>query len=473
MFIRDEKEEEIVTKRKLFDKTIDCKASRLLCAHSDVLISLEVKFQKSRSSLIDIAVGDIETPVSTFTVKRFSSSSRFFRNLFSFLPQVGKQNFHNNRAIPMWIRYKFPMLLQFQQQFAFSKMKFLVVFLVINILGQYSVLSQFRVPGFNVQIPTPAPITVPTVPAFDSQDFQVPSSAAIHVPTIPAQNLPSFDQLSGGLQQNNPLRSFEQIFNPLSNILPNNPINALIQEFANMFNVSSLMTLPLSGSRQFNSNAGYDSVPEPIRHSLENALALFDKVVNSSIVKGHKRIQNSFEHLNKTANSAIELAENLVTTGLQDINSTISKYNETVQNCVYDKSSHFEAIIPDAGDEVRDCVHEKISEVKNIIANGDSNIVEVIDGAKNMTAIIQQCSSEEAQENYHFGVIGCYISALFNVHRDTILLPVQIARRFGEMDISIASARGDVFACTSRVSEAIAAQSMNVTETIADCLIKR
>lgn len=360
-------------------------------------------------------------------------------------------------------------------------MKFLVLILLINLKGHHFVLSQFPLPGFKppafqiptpaltdgLQIPTPSPVEATTVP---NEIPRLRTPLSIEVPTF---TTPSFltgvsDQLKNNIQHINPPRSFEQIFNPTSSIF-----NQIVQELTKFINSSFLQNLISSGSRQLNAEIDYDAVPQLIRQSLENAFAQFDKSVNSSFAKGFMRVQNSFGRFDESANSVLELAENLVTTGLQDINSTITKYNETVQTCVYDKSSHYEAIIPDAGDEAKDCVHQKVSEVKHIIENGQSNIVEALDGAQNLASTIQQCSSEEAQENYHFGAIGCYISALFNVHMETISLPVQMTKRFAEIDTSITSAQDDVITCTSTETETIAEQSLNVTETIADCVIKK
>jgi hypothetical protein len=53
------------------------------------------------------------------------------------------------------------------------------------------------------------------------------------------------------------------------------------------------------------------------------------------------------------------------------------------------------------------------------------------------------------------------------------VLPFQMARRFGEMDRSISSIRSDAVKCAAIVAEAITEQSLNVTQTIANCLIER
>ena len=353
-------------------------------------------------------------------------------------------------------------------------MKYLVLILVNILLNQHFVLSQFQLPTFK---PTPATSNIPASPGFgnsqddtSSQGLQIPAPYPYQATTSPSPLLP----LNGfSPAADNQQKSFKEIFNPaLPNIFPSNLLSTLIQEFIKIFKGTSSLNFS-SGFRQLSTNIGYESVPEPIRESLEKAFKQYKKSVNASFVQGLEKIRNSFGRFNETVKSSIELSDNLVTTGLQDINRTISKYNESVQSCVYAQASYYEAIIPNAGDKAKDCIHQKVSEVKNVIENGESNIVEAVDGAQNLTTTIRQCSSDEAQENFHFGVIGCYVSALFNVHKETILLPLQLTQRFGEIDKSITSAYGDIIACTSAVSKTIAEQSLNVTETIADCLIRK
>lgn len=354
-------------------------------------------------------------------------------------------------------------------------MKFLVLIFLLTFKEQQQVLSQFQLPGFSNQgyqftTPGSAPFQIPF--NIGPPGFQIPTPASI--PSGPVQSFLSQlqDQVNGA-RENNYLQFFQELFNPTSpSFFPANPVTSLIQKFQEiLFNSSSLSNPFLSDFRTINTSIDYNSIPEPIRKSLESAFAQFHKSVNRSFNQGLERIQNSFEKLNKTANSAIEFVENSVATGLQDINNTISRYNETVQNCFYDKASYYEAIIPNAGDEAKDCVRKKISEVENIIGAGQANIVEAIEGAQNLTTTIQSCSSEEAQEYNYFGAIGCYILSLLNVHSETVFLPLQITRRFTEIDMSITSSRADVIACTSTVSETIAQQSLNVTGIIADCLI--
>lgn len=319
-------------------------------------------------------------------------------------------------------------------------MKLFVLILLTFLIERHLVLSQFTFPGIS------------------NQGFQLPTLS-----TLPL-NLNGFEQL-------NNQKSLDQLlYEAPPSILPANLVVKLIQEFIKNDSSQSLLA---SGLRQLSSNLDYSSLPKPIQQGLENAFKQFSKSVDASFDEGLARIRNSFGRFNETANSAIELAENLVTTGIQDINSNISKYNETIQSCVYDKASGYEEIIPSAGDEAQDCIHDKVSEIKEIMENGRTDIAAAVDGAQNLTTTIKQCSSSEAQENYHFGVIGCYISALINVSRETIMLPLQMTKRFGEIDMSIASARGDVIACTSTITETIAEQSMNVTAAIADCLITK
>lgn len=277
------------------------------------------------------------------------------------------------------------------------------------------------------------------------------------VPTIPSQPTPQ--------------GTFEQLFN---NPSESAPIATLIQQITPYFNISSLQNFlsPLTGLRQLTANFDYDSIPQAIRVSLQSALDQFNKSVNASFAQGLESIENSLASLNETISSIITNAENVTITSVQDIENRISQFNETVQRCFRDKVSQYSQIIPAARDDVVDCVNRKRNETFAVIEEGRQNIADAINGGENLSSTILACNSLPGQSDiFNFGTIGCYISAIFSIRRETILLPVVMARRFGEIDRVVSSTRGDVIECGTIIAATVAEQALNATQTIANCLL--
>lgn len=279
------------------------------------------------------------------------------------------------------------------------------------------------------------------------------------LPTIPSQPTPQ--------------GTIEQIFNNPS-AFATAPIATLFQQITPYFNISSLENFlsPLAGLRQLNANVDYDSIPQAIRESLQSAVDQFNKSVNASFAQGLASIENSLATLNETISSIITNAQNVTITSVQDIENRISKFNETVQRCFRDNVSQYSQIIPAARDNVVDCVNRKRNETLAVIDEGRQNIADAIDGGQNLSSTILACNSLPDQGDiFNFGVVGCYISAIFSIRRETILLPFEMARRFGEIVRVVSSTRGDVIECGTIIAETVADQTLNATQTISNCLI--
>lgn len=307
-------------------------------------------------------------------------------------------------------------------------MKFIVL-IFISFVGRHSVLSQFQLPTFDFQSSVNAA-------ASGAEDF--------------VQNSPPQPTVADA----------PSLFTNSSN-----PIATFAQDFANISSHQNLIFPP--GARQLNSTADYDSVPQSLRKALQSAFEQFAKAVNASLVQGLSRIQNSSQRLNETALSTIAAVENIATTGIEDIERRIQQYNETVRDCIRDNATQYQAIISAARDEAVACVSNKSSSAIEIIEKGRNDIVGAISGAQNLSATIENCSSQ----NYNFGVFSCFLSAIFNIQSQTVLLPIQMVKRVAEMEQFAVATAVDVGKCESFMSATFAEQSLNVTRTIAQCLV--
>lgn len=330
------------------------------------------------------------------------------------------------------------------------------------IVGRHFVSSQFNFSQFT---------NLPTPPPGFSQNFPSAESLSSSL----NEQVEKFNQNFASSANQSPQRVFESIFNAAQpSFIPTNPIAAVVQNFANLFNISSLQNvLSPSGARQLGADVDYDSVPASIRQILRNAIERFDSALNATLVNGLARLENSFQSLNQTALSTIAFVANLTTSTIQDIGANITQYNQTVQSCINTSASDYREILPAARDEAINCIHQKTNEGRVIIEEGRSDITDAIYGAQNLTETIRECSSETNRERYIFGAFGCYLSAVVNIHSETIALPFQMTRRFSEMADSVTSIGPDAIKCAAIVTQAITEQSLNVTQTIANCLIER
>lgn len=336
------------------------------------------------------------------------------------------------------------------------KMKFLfLVFVLFS--GRHTVSTQLQLPGINTQA------------------FQVPK---------PFENVASNmeNQVQGfvkKLGQNQPVqqietpRVFEQWFTPSVTIIPANPFNSLTQELPNIFNASFLQNLFIPSDYRQNSNLNDISDPQVKQTSDQNSVDAWSNAANESLTQGLERIKLLRDRLNETTISIIAASENAATTGIAEIETHLAQYNETVQNCARSNASQYQEIIPAARDEAIECIRRKRNEGFSIIAEGRQNINDAVNGAQNLSATIQQCSLPDVRDRYVLGVIGCYASAIINIRSETILLPILITRRFGEIDDEVVTIQSDVIKCGAGVTETISAQGLNVTQTIANCVIEK
>jgi hypothetical protein len=319
------------------------------------------------------------------------------------------------------------------------------VLILIGLIGSSVVEAQFQLPSLSIP---------------SSDQFQPPPSID-----------DAFNEQVGRVSEKlPPQRTFEQLFNySLPQTLPTHPVALFINDIVQLFNISNYRNLfPLTGVRQFDFDVDYNSIPNALQRTFQNAFDRFNNAVNSTITQGLTRIELSLERLNDTAFTVINMTKVLADEGIRDIQSNINKYNETIRECVGSNISEYEKVIPAARDTAIDCVNNKVNDGVAIYNRTRNDINDAIDGARNLSTSINDCSSQ----GFNIAVVGCYTSSLLNIRRETILLPINMARRFSETDEYISSLRSEVVNCSSLVAEAVAEQSLNATRTIANCLLE-
>lgn len=252
--------------------------------------------------------------------------------------------------------------------------------------------------------------------------------------------------------QQSPGQILEQFFNP-TQVKPN-PISAFNQPFDSLSNV-----------RTFNQLA----VPAFKKNSLQNAIEHLYERVNAISSQSHERIENSSTLLDETALSITNMARKVTATSVSYIANRINQYNETIRHCIRDHGSKYGEIIPAARDEAVECVRDKKNEGFAIIDEARVNIVDVINGAQNFSSSIQQCSSLDQQTQIN---LGCYTYAVLNIRSATVLLPLEMAKRYSEIDRAVSTTRAGIIECATIITETASVQSVNATKTIADCLRK-
>lgn len=303
-------------------------------------------------------------------------------------------------------------------------MKFLVILFAIG----HAVWAQFQLPNPGFKLP-----------------FQ-PTQA----PSVP------FDSFVNQGQQTLP-RMLAQYFNPVGS----------------GFNLSSLpVALNPSALNQIKSIFGNYSEAALIRKSVENAIKQLNETANKTSVQGLQRIENAFENINVAASSIANKARNVTTSSIRDIETRISQYNQTVQSCIRGNTKYGE-IISAARDEAVECVRNKKNEGFLIVNQTRINIVEVVLGVQNVSSSVQKCSSLDHQNQFNLGVVGCFVSAILNIRSSTILLPLEMTKRYSEMDTAVSTIRADIIKCAMIITETAAEQSLNATKTIASCLMKK
>lgn len=229
-----------------------------------------------------------------------------------------------------------------------------------------------------------------------------------------------------------------------------NTIHTVIQAIAN---ASAEHTQP-----SLKTNSGGDAtfsqlLDDTFRSCFEN----ISRTANKTIMEGLKR-------LNETALSVFLLSQDLVTTSVQDIKNSISHYNETVRSCVYDHSSTFQEMISAAHAQALDCIQKKVEAAIQIWYETRRDNVLAATSFQKFIESINHCGSLK-------NPINCYIEALFNVNKETLLLFFQLARRVSVIEEYVGSVRTELINCTASITDSIATQSLNVSQTIASCLL--
>lgn len=295
------------------------------------------------------------------------------------------------------------------------------------------------------------------LPGFGAPGLQSPSNVANSL----------VEKVQGSFNRTPPTKILSQ------DLFPANPLDDFIQSLASFFNISltpELFTPP--GFRQARS-ADVDSIPEIVRKAVRSAFDHFNSIMNATLARGLEGLRNSVRGLNETAFSVIVTSENAVNASLTEIGRQIAHYNQSIQDCVHTRASNYRTIIPAARDEAIDCVNRKRDEVEGIIVRGRQNILDAISGAQSLNSTIQSCSSADVQERFVVGVVGCYLSAIVNIRKETILLPIALTQRFGEVTEAVTKLHSDFLTCGAVVTEVIAGQGLNVTQTIANCFITK
>ena len=220
---------------------------------------------------------------------------------------------------------------------------------------------------------------------------------------------------------------------------------------------------PVSAFRQANLSSN-SSFPQSFIEVLQNSFETFQNTVNETLSKGVESVQNSIERLNSTAQLTFNRIQNLTAQSIANLDEKINMYNGTIRKCIEDNVSGYNQIISTAANQTIHCVSYKVQKGVEIIEQGRNDIANAVEGATNLSSALQKCST-----NYTF---GCYISTIVNIRNDTVLLPLQLSKRFADIEAYIGKTTADVVDCGIIIVQIIAAQSINVTQTITQCVFK-
>lgn len=278
-----------------------------------------------------------------------------------------------------------------------------------------------------------------------------------------------------------------QIFNPLQGLFPgasipnpfsSNPIGQFIDNLFQQNNNTSgiqnfLANINELGARSNGNSAeslNVSSVPESLRQMVQQAFQQYSNAVNLTIIQGLGTLQESYQNLNQSTTNFIQSIGNISTSGIKSIQDNISQFNATSQSCINANAPGYQDIIPAARDQAQNCVNSKTNEGSAIYETGRTNIQTAIAGGQNFTSSINACQS--ISTNNPFQTFGCYAKAILNIQSDTILLPIQLAKRFGEADELINTLRAAGIKCVSSIGETVTEQSLNVTRAIGLCVVQ-
>lgn len=287
--------------------------------------------------------------------------------------------------------------------------------------------------------------------------------------TVPSFQFPEQAQFlfSGKLNNLTAFKDDQKSFNELASN-QSNPLGYIMNEVSNFTNVSNYQEwfFP-SDYRQlsdyyFNANL---SLPYFVQDSLRSAAEQYASALNTSLAQGFAQTQKSFTQLSELAITAIQMSNNVVAMALVDFQSRMSRYRDNVHYCVDDKAGGYREVLPTARDVAVDCVFRKYRQGLSIILGTRNDTLEAIEGGRQLGDKINGCVTKSSSN------VPCILAAIANINQKTILLPVQMTKRFGEASEYVATIKSDILNCGAKVIDAVAEQSLNVTQAIAVCLV--
>ena len=276
-----------------------------------------------------------------------------------------------------------------------------------------------------------------------------------------------------------------QVFNPLQSLfsggtIPNpfssNPIGQFIDNIFQQNNTSGIQNFLASlngiGARNNGNSSSLNesSIPESLRQTIQQAFQQYSNAVNLTIIQGLGTLQESYQNLNKSTTHFLQSIANITSSGIKSIQDNISQFNETAQSCIRVNAPGYQDIIPAARDQAQECVYSKTNEGREIYEKSRTNIQDAIAGGQNFTSSINACQSNSTTNVLQS--FGCYAKAILNIQSDTILLPIQLAKRFSEADELVNTLRAAGIKCVSNIGETVTEQALNVTRAIGLCVVQ-
>lgn len=290
-------------------------------------------------------------------------------------------------------------------------------------------------------------------------DFQLPQ--------LPSQQEITFNSNNNG---NYLTEDGQKTFNELAFNSTNisGPLAEIFKEVEKFLNISNYQQWFLPSDYRQLSNYSNISLPYlEMRSSLQSAIEQYSSTLNSSLSQGFEQTQKAFTELSEFAITAIQMSNNVAATTLVEMEAQVNRYSETIANCIEEKSGGYREILPKARDVTVDCVYTKYQQGLSIIFGTRNDTIEAINGGRQLGENVNNCTTQASSAK-----VACILKAIANINRNTILLPVQMTKRFGDASQYIATIKSDILNCGAKVIDAVAEQSLNVTQSIAICLIQ-
>jgi hypothetical protein len=246
------------------------------------------------------------------------------------------------------------------------------------------------------------------------------------------------------------------------------PLAEIIKEVEKFHNISNYQQwfLP-SDYRQLSNYTNNNSLPFlEMRSSLQSAIEQYSSALNSSLSQGFEQTQKVFTELSEFAITAIQMSNNVVTTTLVEIESQVNRYSKTVADCVEENAGGYRQVLPKARDVTIDCVYTKYQQGLSIIFGTRNDTIEALNGGRQLGENVNNCTTKAS------GQVACILKAIANINRNTILLPIQMTKRYSEASEYIDTIKSDIMNCGAKVVDAVVERSLNVTQSIATCLIQ-